>query len=51
MSGAVAGFRRFATRTTPDRLILRRGHELPETDEVVSRVNGYLVVERAAAAA
>jgi hypothetical protein len=37
-------------RSTPDRLILRRGHELPEIDEVVSRLNGDLV-ERAAAPA
>lgn len=33
----------------PNRLLVLRGHEAPEVDAVVERVNGYLIVDRAAA--
>lgn len=35
-----------AIRSVPNRFVLRSGHELIEPDDIVARVNGYLVVER-----
>jgi hypothetical protein len=33
----------------PNRLLVLRGHDAPEVDAVVERVNGYLIVDRPAA--
>ncbi len=35
----------------PNRLLVARGHEVPEADAVVERVDAYFIVDRAAALA
>jgi hypothetical protein len=35
--------------SVPNRLLVVRGHEAPDADAVVERVNGYFVVDRSAA--
>jgi hypothetical protein len=40
-----------AIRAAPERFLVLRGHELPDSDQVVDGVNGYLIVERRASVA
>lgn len=35
-----------AIRSVPNRFLVRQGHELPDVDDVVARVNGYVIVEK-----